>query len=91
MPIKQKSIIKFGTGEIGVHAGISTNGDNGIIALVPQKPEPVGIKKKSPTIVPEEVHVVMEFSNIESLDVLIKQLNTVRKLMTGEMNVNDDT
>lgn len=87
MPINTKTIIKFGTGELSISAGLSKNNKTGFVGIGTQKARPIGSKGETQRI--GNIPVVMEFANVESLDALIKQLNNARKLMTGELDIND--
>lgn len=93
MPIKQNTIIKFGTGEIAVHAGMTPDLTKGVIALVPQEAMPIGTPSHQPidSLNPEEIPVLMEFANVESLDAFVAQVKVTRKLMTGELSINGDS
>lgn len=82
--------VEFGKGDVMVGAGMMQNTDRGIITLSPSEAKAVGemTVHHDPLVTMSEVPVSLVFENVESLDVLIRRLNVVRKYMTNELDIS---
>lgn len=81
--IKGKAKLEFGTGDIRMTSVFS----NGIGALCCNKQEPHAIGEKVPvddTWSVNEADVIMTFTKVESIDVIIEELQDVKAMMQGQ-------
>ena len=79
---KNKEVV-FGSGDISVGAGYTPSGD-GMLVLEKQRKKPLGtviIHEPYREIKAGQAQVRMIFNNIESVDVVIRQLEKVKQYM----------
>lgn len=87
MPIKNKNIqVIFGTGDIGVRVSCFRDGTPGIAQFVEIEPKQIGekIDKGKKTLDINEAPVTLIFNKVESLDVVIYQLQRLKALMVED-------
>lgn len=84
--------IIFGVGDILVSSGMMGDYEQGLIAFTPQKPKPIGTfeKPENPVVEMSDIPFSLIFQNVDSLDVVIERLGTVRKYMTGELDIKNE-
>lgn len=81
--IKGKAEISFGTGDIRISPIL--NDSEGMCILDNQTPHKIGEKEECKDgFAVSDKDVMIRFSNIESLEVLIKSLEELKQLMLGE-------
>lgn len=76
----------FGTGDIKVSSGWSKDDSTiGVLVLRQQEPNPIGnyVYNEKEEVNEGEAPVRMIFNKVESVDVLIERLETVKKYMTN--------
>lgn len=90
------TIVTFGDGDIAISGRIASapceNGNNVDIAVINftemKKPQEIGSDVKSKNIVDENSGVGLVFTNVESIDVLLKQLKDIKKQFVSEKKNN---
>lgn len=92
VPPKQftQTVVKFGEGKVGV--GPASNAETGEVSLAMHEldtaktiGERVNKGQWGNKLVTDRDHVMLKFSNVESLDIVVRALGVVRKLLTGEL------
>lgn len=80
---KPNAVMEFGTGDICIAGGYIENERYGIVGFVNQSVREIGevgdIKAGKHEF--EEFDIMMEFSKVESIDVLIKELEKAKRYM----------
>lgn len=83
---KPNAILEFGTGDICIASGYIEDEGYGIVGFVNQTAREIGevgdIKAGRHEV--EEFEVMMEFSKVESIDVLIEKLKEAKGYMLGK-------
>ncbi|WP_028316713.1 hypothetical protein [Desulfatibacillum aliphaticivorans] len=79
--------LKFGVGDIDVGVGVLDDPAQsvGVLFFVSSDFDAIGLKQNLDCELVENVPVRMEFHKIESIDVVIRQLEAVRKVMSEEI------
>lgn len=90
MPVKNKNVqIEFGSGDISVRIGCMSDGSFGAVQFVEIDPLPIGEHVKADEkskIGIDDAPVTFIFNKIESLDVVIYQLQKLRDKMDDKVN-----
>ena len=92
MSINGKSYLEFGAGDIGITSGRILYDEKeviGVIEFTEQEPTEIGFTKKleeDDESKLEDVPVIMTFSKIESIDVVIEQLERCKEGMINLTN-----
>ena len=86
--IKQEEQVKieFGRGDIRIISSGRVDGSVGYLALENQDPpRPIGknMDQEGDSFSPDRYPVLMSFTKVESVDVLIGELERVRNIMSG--------
>lgn len=87
MPIINKNIqVIFGTGDIGVRVSCFRDGTPGIAQFIEIEPKQIGeeINEKKKTTGSNEALVTLIFNKVESLDVVIYQLQRLKEIMVED-------
>ncbi|MER2172040.1 MAG: hypothetical protein ABS938_15575 [Psychrobacillus psychrodurans] len=87
MPVKNKNIqVIFGTGDIGVGISCFRNGTPGIAQFTEIEPKKIGeeINEEKKTEGSNEALVTLIFNKVESLDVVIYQLQRLKEKMVED-------
>jgi len=87
MPIINKNIqVIFGTGDIGARIGCFSDGSPGIAQFVEIEHKQIGekINEGENTMDINEAPVTLIFNKVESLDVVIYQLQRLKEIMVEE-------
>lgn len=87
--IKGKAKLEMGTGDIKITAALVKD-SIGLLCFATEEPHKIGeIVKNEMTWTPNKSQVILSFSKVESIDVLIKNLEEVKRLMNGNFNEAD--
>lgn len=87
MPIINKNIqVIFGTGDIGARISCFSDGTPGIAQFIEIEPKQIGekINKGKNTMDINEAPVTLIFNKVESLDVVIYQLQRLKEIMVED-------
>ena len=88
--IEEQTELEFGNGDICIAAGHFLNEDNkrvGLVAFINQEPREigsVGITKANEEHNVDDFPVIMSFSKVESIDVVIEQLQYAKADMLSK-------
>jgi hypothetical protein len=77
-------MIEFGASDICITGGDSSQSEYGLVTLTNQKPRPIGtpgIHGAGSDVSPKNVDVWITFTNKESIDVLIHELEEAKRWM----------
>lgn len=84
MIIKQ-GIFKFGTGDISM-TPISRTDGRGVLVFKNQEEGEIGREKSTEDFKKKEDDSVMFFTDTRSIDVLIRQLTVLKRMMQGDLD-----
>lgn len=84
--ITGKAKVEFGTGDILIVPLVKEDKSKGCLVLQRNKePQAIGEFRSTKEFKQQEDDTVIAFTKIESLDVFIERLNTLRSMITGEI------
>lgn len=83
--IDGKAIAKFGTGDILITPSVSSDFQNGHIVLQNKGTHAIGEYSPTKYFKREPGDTILEFSNIDSLNVMIERLVKLRDMMSGNV------
>ena len=89
--ISNRTIVEFGSGSTAMCIGVNENNE-GLFLMRSAEPGPIGrdIDDITAELVQTDPNVVIYFTNVESLNNVIKNLSSLRDLMIEETGKKDE-